>query len=299
MYGRFEGASFAHSNLENAKLIGSYHDRDTWFFQARLHGSDFEDAHLDKVNLKEARTLFGVRLYHAHLEGTEIDYDLFGGKVGEELEGEYVQAARTYSALKANLQAAGDYAAAAKAYVKERQMEKTASAPWHTRRLHGATELGDEYEYSKELNSLVRTQLGTKWWNSRTWRFFFKHTTKWMGDCIVELLCSYGESVWRVVCWMGAMLFVIGPGLIGMLGGLSWTGENQQIFDTLPTSFQRSAYVYFQYVLYSIDTFTTADFAQLEPVNDCVRLASGFMALLGIFLAGLLGFVGGNRIRYS
>ena len=299
IHGRFEGASFAHSDLENSSFLHSYHDRDTWFLEARLYRLDLRQAHLERVNLKAARTLFGVKLHLARLEGTEIDYDLFGGRIGEELDGEYVQAARTYSAIKANLEAAGDYAAAAKAYVKERQMEKTASAPWRARRLHGATELGDEYEYSKELNTLVRTQLGAKWWHSRTWRFIFKHTTKWLGDWILELLCSYGESVWRVLFWMGAMLFVLGPALIIMLGGLRWTGENQQIFPTFPSSFQRSAYVYFQYVLYTLDTFTTAAFAQLEPANDFVRLASGFMALLGIFLAGLLGFVGGNRIRHS
>jgi hypothetical protein len=48
-----------------------------------------------------------------------------------------------------------------------------------------------------------------------------------------------------------------------------------------------------------LDTFTTADFAQLEPANDLVRLISGFLAMIGIFLVGLLGFVVGNRIRRS
>ena len=98
---------------------------------------------------------------------------------------------------------------------------------------------------------------------------------------------------------MGATLFVIGPALISLLGGLEWTGDNRQIYQSLSTPFQRWAYAYFQHVLYMTDTFTTADFAQLEPANDLVRLVSGLMAMLGIFLAGLLGFVAGNRIRYS
>lgn len=299
MHGRFEGASFAHSNLENTKLINSYHDRDTWFFKTRLHRTNLQEAHLEKVNLKEARTLFGVKLHLARLEGTELDYSLFGGKIGEELEREFVQAARTYSAIKANLEAAGHYNQAARAYVKERQMEKAASAPWNARRLCGAAELGDEHEYSQEHSRLVRTKLGARWWNPRTWWFYLRHTAKWASDWVVELLCSYGESVRRVLFWMGAILFVIGPTLIRLLGGLEWTGDNRQIYYALSKPFQRWAYAYFQYVLYMIDTFTTAGFAELEPVNDLVRLASGFVALLGIFLAGLLGFVAGNRIRHS
>ena len=138
-----------------------------------------------------------------------------------------------------------------------------------------------------------------KWWSPQTWRFYFRHTAKWMTDWIVELVCGYGESVWRVLCSMGAILFIIGPATIWLLGGLDWTGENQQIYYTLTAPFKRRVYAYFQYVLYMVDTFTTADFAELKPVNDLVRLASGFIALVGIFLAGLLGFVAGNRIRHS
>jgi uncharacterized protein YjbI with pentapeptide repeats len=299
VHGRFEGASFAHSNLENTKLINSYHDRDTWFFQTRLCRTNLQEAHLEQVNLKEARTLFGVRLHRARLEGAELDYSLFGGKIGEELEREFVQAAQTYSAIKANLEAAGQYNQAARAYVKERQMEKDASAPWNARRFYGESEIGDEYEYSQEHNRLVRTKLGAKWWNPRTWWFYLRYSTKWISDWIVELLCSYGESIWRVLFWMGATLFVIGPTLISLLGGLDWTGDNMQVYRSLSTPLQRWSYTYFQYVLYMIDAFTTADFAQLKPANDLVRLVSGLMAMIGIFLTGLLGFVAGNRIRYS
>lgn len=297
MYGHFEGASFAHCNLESTKLIGSYQDGDTSFFQAYLRRTDLQHAHLEKVNLKEVRTLYGARLYLAHLEETEIDYSLFGGKIGEELEREFAQAARTYAAIKANLEAAGDYGQAAQAYVKERQMEKSASAPWNARKSYGVSELGDKY--SQEHDKLTRANTGAKWRHPRTWKFYLRHTVKWATDWIVELLCSYGESGWRVLFWIGASLLVIGPALIQSFGGLDWTGDNIHAYYNLTDPFQRQLYTYFQYVLYMIDAFTTASFAQLKPVNDLVRLASGFMAFLGIFLAGLLGFVAGNRIRHS
>lgn len=299
VHGHFEGASFAHSNLENTKLINSYHDRDTWFYKTRLHRTNLQEAHLEKVDLKEARTLYGVKLYKARLEGTELDYNLFEGRIGEELDREFLQAARAYAAIKANLKAAGRYGQAACAYVKQRQMKRAANAPWNARRLYGASELGDEYEYSAERDEMVRTELGARWWNPRTWKFCLRHSLKWLADSAVELLCSYGEGVGRVLLWMSAILLFAGPAFFSLLGGLEWTGDNVQVYQGLSSRLVRHLYAYFQYVLYTTDTFTTANFAQLEPANDLVRLASGLMAILGIFLAGLLGFVAGNRIRYS
>lgn len=118
-----------------------------------------------------------------------------------------------------------------------------------------------------------------------------------MSDWAVELLCSYGESPWRVLLWMVFVLFLLGPVLFYLFGGLERGGIRLQIFSSNPP--QQLGNVYLQYILYTIDTFTNADFSGLEPANDLVRLISGFLALLGIFLAGLLGFVAGNRIRHS
>jgi hypothetical protein len=98
---------------------------------------------------------------------------------------------------------------------------------------------------------------------------------------------------------MVALLFAIGPVLVGLLGGLEWTENTRNAYFSRPTLWQRWLYIYFQHILYMVDTFTTADFAELGPANDVVRLFSGFMAIVGIFLAGLLGFVAGNRIRRS
>ena len=114
---------------------------------------------------------------------------------------------------------------------------------------------------------------------------------------MADALCVYGESIWRVILWMILLLFVFGPGMIALSGGLSWPLSAQQTYFSLSTPWQRASYVYFQYILHMLDTFTTASFAQLSPQNDLVRLCSGFLALAGIFMTGLLGFVAGNRIR--
>ena len=115
----------------------------------------------------------------------------------------------------------------------------------------------------------------------------------------VELLCDYGESVKRVIRWTLALLFFIGPLLVAALGGLSWTGQNRAVYSNLTASWQKYLYSYLQYLLYMLDTLTTANFAELAPSTDAVRVLSGFMSIVGIFLVGLLGFVAGNRIRSS
>lgn len=126
-----------------------------------------------------------------------------------------------------------------------------------------------------------------------------RNSFKWFGLIIPDALCVYGESVWRVVIWIILILFVVGPLSIFVSGGLNWSNapEESQILLQIDNPFVQSAYFYFQYLLYVFDSFTTTDFSVLEPRNDFVRLVSGLLAFIGIFFAGLLGFVAGNRIR--
>ena len=95
-----------------------------------------------------------------------------------------------------------------------------------------------------------------------------------------------------------AVLLFLSPLLFGWLGLLDWPDKNEETFYALSVPW-RYGYAYLQQFLYVLDAFTTADFAELQPANSLGRLFSGFIALLGIFLTGLLGFVTGNRIRRS
>lgn len=292
MYGRFEGASFAHSNLENTKLIDSYHNRDTWYFKARLYCTDFSQARLEGVNLAEASTLFGVRLHLARLAGAEIDFDLLGGKIGEELAGEYEKAAQAYLAIKANLEARGYYADASRAYIKERQMERVASAPWNARRCYGATQLGDKYEYVREQGEMVRTELGASRKDPQLWWFYFRHTIRWLTDWVVELSCAYGESVPRVLASLAVVYL-----LFTLIYGLTWSIV--RVNHTPTTTILKPTRNLIDLGLYSLGAMTTMDTAGLEPRTSWVQVLAGLEALLGITLTGLLGFVLGNRIRRS
>ena len=124
--------------------------------------------------------------------------------------------------------------------------------------------------------------------------------SKFVSDTLVEWLCDYGESFWRVMGWMAALIFVVGPSLLSMLGGIDWGQQpilTQKYFAL--SGLPKLCLWYQTYLLYTLDTMTTASFSGLHPANNAVKFASGFFAMAGIVLAGLLGFVAGNRIRRS
>ena len=62
---------------------------------------------------------------------------------------------------------------------------------------------------------------------------------------------------------------------------------------------QTAAHSFWHYLIYSAGAFTTTGFPRFQAASDCIRLITALQAIVGISLAGLLGFVAGNRIRRS
>jgi len=280
-------ANMRGANLHGAKLV-SVDLRGATLWHANLQGADLRFADLRQTDLLdvEPRGLLGIKLYRAKLDHTLLKREQLGPAIGDEQTGEYREARDAYLALKQNFESLGDYEAASWAYIKERKMERACSAPWDARRFFGQEELGDMPQHKLPPSS------------PRVWWFFLRHAVKWIGDGTVDALCGYGESIGRVIGWMAFLLFIAGPLCFGILALLDWPDKNVEIFLALPVP-QRYTYAYLQQLFYVFDAFTTTNFAQLQPANDFARLLSGIIALLGIFLTGLLGFVAGNRIRRS
>lgn len=271
------GAFLSHADLQEASLE-----------RADLQGADIRNANLQGVNLKSAdlqeadlgstdlqgadldmANLHKIKLYHTKLHRTFLKKEqLDDANVYEEPE-TYSWARDIYLALKHNFDSLGDYGAASWAYRKERRTEKL----WARERARSARE-------------------------KRKWQEALAKYAKFTGDQLVECLCDYGEAVWRVLGWIALTLFVIGPGLIRLAGGLEWPDQQTHTFLNLRYLHQQCAYAYVQYVLFTL-TFFGAAFSDLKPSNDAVRLFSGLIAMARIFLTGLLGFVAGNRIRRS
>jgi uncharacterized protein YjbI with pentapeptide repeats len=274
-----QGADLEFANLQKANLEAAD------FSSANLIGVDLRDAHLEDANfhdviLSEAK-LQGVdlsrvkNLSSAYLTGAKLDKTLIrreqlGDELPEERKRYYSYAKLAYLSLKQNFHELGDYEAASWAYRRERRMEKDEAA-------------GD---YILAISK-------------HKWREALAHFFKFLSDTFVELLCDYGESVWRVIAWMAVLLFLIGPFMFSVLGGLVPYESFAQDLNALSSPWQKFWFTYSVFLLYSLDALTTASFSGLQPANDTVKLASGFFAIAGIVLAGLLGFVAGNRIRRS
>lgn len=315
-YVTLTGAKLRQADLTCTDLRGALCDRAD-FREVDLKYVDFYRADLSDANLSRAR-LNGVNWYLVKLNQTlfqrvnlgkkllwedNSQYDVYaarlqarGSPLDTSLPWRLVRAAEIYDAFYANWQSMAQLSDAGWAYTRARRLRKRLHLPPYARWAYGESELGDVHvtgqHHEGRAVSLPNTHPKVLW-------FYARHLSQWLMDWAVEILCDYGESLWRVIFWMAAVLFLIGPALIGLAGGLLWPQEALETLLALPVNWQRSVYAYFQYFLYMINVFTTADFAQLEPANDLVRLVSGLMAIVGIFLAGLLGFVAGNRIRQA
>jgi uncharacterized protein YjbI with pentapeptide repeats len=269
------GADLAPANLQGAYMMGANLEGANLAL-ADLQGADllhanFQDAHLryshlEKVDFYVAESLEGAQFFNAFLDDTRMSREQLGDAVGEELIGWYDAAKEAYLALKNNFADIGRYRDESWAYIKERQMGKMMNHP----------QLARVY-YRDELPE-----------NPDAWRlgwFYIRHTVEWAADWFVELLCGYGESIWRVLVWM----------LLVILGFAAY----YQVSHAVVTSSQDVATSVWDHLIFSLGAFTTLQPARLQAARPGVELLTTIQAIIGISLAGLLGFVAGNRIRRS
>jgi hypothetical protein len=277
-HAHLEGASLDDSHLEGAYLVGAHLDgaylndahleganlrnvcfRDAAFDGAHLEGADLSSAHLEHVDLTPAY-LDGISISEAWLDNTRLFRSQLGVAVGEELRTDYVKARQAYLNLKQNFESLGDYEASSWVYRKERRMEK--------------------------LEARAQKRYG-----------------KFVGDQIVEWVCDYGEGWRNVIGWI-AFFWMFFALLYGLSGYVLTPGTPEITTISASTAQQGSRYVVthntLHWLVFSLATMVTIELPALVPSSEpWMSLLMPVQALLGIFLAGLLGFVAGNRIRRS
>jgi uncharacterized protein YjbI with pentapeptide repeats len=280
------GANLQEANLVDANLQGAILEgadlQGAGLGHADLQGASLRFANLREVDLLDIEPggLLGVRLYRAKLDHTALKKQQLGPAIGDEQAGEYREARDAYLALKQNFESLGDYEAASWSYIKERQMEKACSAPWRARWFYGREQLGDTDKCKLPA------------YHPRVWWFFARHTSKWVRDGLVWLICEYGENPWRTV----AMMVVV----FAVFVGIYWaTWAVVRVEDTPKAIVRVPTRNLIDLAVFGLGAFTTMDPRGLEPRAAWVQFVAGLEALLGIGLTGLLGFVLGNRIRRS
>jgi len=299
-----QGANLRQTNIQSAYLQ-HVNLKETNLEYANLQGTNLQYTNLQGANLQHAN-LQGTNLQQANLRGAYLQHADFqrATLIASNLQGANLQEAKLQdvdlSAVEniSNIYVSGAWLGKNRmrreqlgdAIGEELEDDYLAAKNGYLALKQNFDDLGDydaaSWAYRKErrMEKLEALQRG---------KYF-----KFFKDIIVEWLCDYGESVWRVIGWMAALLFIVGPVLFSSLGGIVWTQDLSHQYFAL-SGWNRLWFWYYHYLLYTLDTLTTGSFSDLHPINDAVKLASGFFAVAGIVLAGLLGFVAGNRIRRS
>jgi len=283
-YAHLEGANMQGAHLQGAWLT-SAHLEGAILRRAHLEGAHLDRAHLDKADLiwsyleradlsgaslrqaklVELASATGVRLTRATFGETQVTWRELEGNLGEELDRKWREAEEIYLALKSNFEQLGRYEDASWAYRKERCMEKREA--WET-----ATMALQERRSGQAI------------------RYGWKAAL----DQVVELVCDYGESIKRILTTMAVVLLVFAV-LYWAIAGV-W-GPWEKIPEGRIRHITRNP---IDLLTFSLGAMTTLGPPGLEARPTLLmRVLMPVQAMLGIVLAGLLGFVLGNRIRRS
>lgn len=258
-----EGASLQAAKLREADLEGAKPEGISLRF-ADLEGAKLRFADLSRVDLRDTMSIKGMYPHRAKLDHNQITRDQLGAALGDELDREWAEAKEAYVALKNNFKQIGRYDDASWAYRKERRMEKRES--WQRAR------------------EALR---------DRHYRVAIGNCLKAASDHLVELVCDYGEGIGRVigslvVLWL---VFAVSYAIIAGVWG-PWqkttTGEIRYVTRN-PLDL----------LLFSIGVTSRMPAGLDARPILAMRILMAMEAVFGAVLAGLLGFVLGNRIRRS
>jgi uncharacterized protein YjbI with pentapeptide repeats len=257
-----QGARLWGINLQGARLYGA-NLQEADLFRANLQGASLWDANLQGVDLLKCKSITHIYLENARLDHTRLRQDQLGEAIGEELAAEKKE-------LPAQ-QRAKRYASAKHAYLALKQ---------------NFDDLGD---YNASSWAYIKERKMEKWE-----AFYSGSRGKFIADQLTEWVSLYGEGPWRVIIslvivWLGFAL------IYGLTYGV-W-GPWQEI------DIGRIRYITtdpIDLLSFSLGAMVTHPPTDLEARSIWfMRVLMPLEALLGIFLAGLLGFVAGNRIRRS
>jgi uncharacterized protein YjbI with pentapeptide repeats len=255
------GAALGRSDLSGAKLGGA-DLRKVDLGGACFHGARLAGAQLQGLDLTGC-DIAGIHLSGTWLENVRLERRQLGPAIGEELEGDFDEARKSYLTLERAFQNLGDYDAASWAYRRRRRMQK------------------------REV--LGRAQSD---WAAGRWPAAVRHYAQYASDQSVEWLCDYGESVPRV---LGALLalYLAFTLVYGLTGSVVRVVETSQGTVKVPT---HNVWDLATFSLLAMST-SGSPAVGLQPKDEMVHFLTAMEALLGITLTGLLGFVLGNRIR--
>lgn len=127
---------------------------------------------------------------------------------------------------------------------------------------------------------------------------------KAIANYLLDVLSGYGERPWRVV-GISVGLIVLSGLLYPFLGGIQMTPSPDSVTYAFDTFSGGSTVAYPEWVLtigrsmyFSVVTFTTLGYGDLQPATGAVRVVASVEAFSGALLMALLVFVLGRSVRW-
>ncbi|PHQ46122.1 potassium transporter Kef, partial [Halorubrum sp. C3] len=123
---------------------------------------------------------------------------------------------------------------------------------------------------------------------------------KWIGNKVLHQTCGYGERLWRVVYVSAVTVFIWGVLYTTTTQGTTGSsGLTTQGIGGLSNLFSpEGAVVLGKNMYFSMVTFTTLGYGDIQPVGSTARALAGLEAFLGALLVALVVFVLGRRVAW-
>lgn len=289
--------------LDGAILRGVSLSNVTWLRQCTLVGADFTDASLAGVDFTDAdlrrATFRDVNAHGATFRRADVEDAIF---MFADLRGADFRETRLYRAIFTDVRVNRETQFGSRV-VYETQFEESDEAAESSSFVESATWTYRELQRIFEENAEPR----------RVQRYFVREMDLRRRDAwrrrdylgIVRAegarwIMRYGISPWRI---MGtSALVILGCGLLfPVTGGIVETGDGSPITyaiqdpaDPQPTW---ALTVLFRSIYFSVVTFATLGYGDIQPIGGWARAIAGLESLVGSLLLALLVFVLTWRIR--
>ena len=270
------GADFTDAVVDDADLSATDLRRAT-FRDVDAHRTSFRDANLHDavlvfVDLRGA-DFRGAKLYRAGLTDVRINLETtFGERTVYEDE---------------FLRSSDDLGEGERA-------ERADSAQWVYRELQ---RLYDENAFPERVNTYYLREMNFR--RRQAWRVGdYLQAFKLAGS---RWIMQYGTNPWRVVA-TSLVLILVCAGLYPVTGGVQEVGTETavtyEIEDPTETPWRVLLRAFLKSLYFSVVTFATLGYGDIQPVGQWARTIAGIETLLGSLLMALLVFVLTRSVRY-
>lgn len=283
--------------LKDASLIGV-----DWFANTSMIYVNLTDAAVNSVDFSGANlmlsTLTGISGLNADFRDTNLEGAIF---TNADLRRANLENALLNQAVLTDVHI-GSGTTFGETSVYEQETAQTNLSDIH--RLEAASWTYRQLQQLYGRNAMAQLARRSYVQNKNAWRRFaweerdYTEAIKWE---LSRWIVGYGISPFRVLGFSG-LLVVLFAILFPLTGGIQEVRADQAITYTIndPQSASPTwlATVIFKSLYFSVVTFATLGYGDIQPIGMSARLLAGFEAILGALLSALMVFVLARRVTW-